>query len=163
MSQYTTISLLQRRLDPAILAGLADDINTPPDIDDGQAVAVVSRAITDGAAVIEARLAARLDLAGLMAEGGGLDSPTDEDWSPATAAQAALERINATLALYCLYQRRCLSDAANPLRLARELAEAHLRNVANGTEQLGGEPCNEGFSTTAEVSPAISLESISRF
>jgi phage gp36-like protein len=145
---FTTLAQLASRLDPAVLAGLADDLNTPPDLEDEQTVAVIEKAITDGASVIESHLASRLDLAALVAE---------------PSAAASLERINATLALYCLYQRRCLSDAANPLRPARELAEAHLRNVANGTEQLGGEVANEAFSSTEEVEATFSVEALQRF
>jgi phage gp36-like protein len=133
MPIYTTLSQLARRLDSAVLAGLADDINSPPDIGDPETAAVVSQAITDGASLIDSYLLGRVDLS-----------------SPLT--QAALERLNATLALYFLYARRYLDDAHNPLAAAKELVLEHLSAVARGAAKLSdgddGAPEMVVFSTT---------------
>jgi phage gp36-like protein len=145
---YTTLDLLKQRLDPAVLAGLADDVNMPPDLEDAQTTAVIAQAVADGAALIDSCLGAQLDLA---------DS----------AVRAALERLNATLALYFLYQRRCLDDRLNPLASARELAEAHLRAVASGRAQLGGTldsaPSKTAWSSTEEREPTVSRETLRGF
>lgn len=86
---YTTLELLRQRMDSQVLAGLADDVNTPPSLSDSQTIAVIEQAIADGADRIESILGAQLDLSD-------------------AAARAALERLNATLALYYLFQRRSL-------------------------------------------------------
>lgn len=148
MSTYTTIALLRARLDSAVLAGLADDVNTPPNGSDPQTIAVIEQAIADGAGVIERILGAQLDLS---------DPPV----------RSALERLNATLALYFLFQRRALDDSMNPLAASRELAETHLRAVARGAATLGGTldsaPQKTAWSSTAEREPVISRASLERF
>jgi phage gp36-like protein len=136
MPVYTSLPLLAKRLDPAIIAGLADDVNAPPDIEDPETVAVISQAITDGASLIDSYLLGRIDLS-----------------TPLT--QAALERLNATLALYFLYQRRYLNDALNPLSSSKELVMAHLAAVSRGVARLSdgddGSPEMLVFSTTEDV------------
>jgi phage gp36-like protein len=136
MATYTTLTQLQRRIDPAILAGLADDINAPPDIDDPETIAVIDQAITDGASLIDSYLLGRVDLS-------------------APLTQAALERLNATLALYFLYQRRYLDDALNPLGSSKELVLDHLAAVSRGAAKLAdgddGSPEMLVFSTTEDV------------
>ena len=113
MAVYTTIEDLTKRLDEEILAGLADDDRTPPDINDPATQEVIQQAIIDGAQLIDSYLLGRVDL---------------ED----SEVQAALERINATLALYYLYRRRCLDDAQNPLATARDAVTSQLAAVSRG-------------------------------
>jgi len=148
MAIYTTIDDLKRRLEPAVLAGLADDQNTPPDLEDPDTQDVIEQAIADGANLIDSYLLGRVDLA---------SAPT----------QAALERINATLALYFLYRRRYVDDALNPLAAAREAVCAHLAAVARGEERLAdgddGSPEQEVYSTTEEAERVLDGESLSRF
>jgi len=148
MAIYSTIDDLKRRLEPAVLAGLADDQNTPPDLEDPDTQDVIEQAIADGANLIDSYLLGRVDLA---------SAPT----------QAALERINATLALYFLYRRRYVDDALNPLAAAREAVCAHLAAVARGEERLAdgddGSPEQEVYSTTEEAERVLDGESLSRF
>ncbi len=148
MAIYTTIDDLKRRLEPAVLAGLADDQNTPPDLEDPDTQDVIEQAIADGANLIDSYLLGRVDLA---------SAPT----------QAAVERINATLALYFLYRRRYVDDALNPLAAAREAVCAHLAAVARGEERLAdgddGSPEQEVYSTTEEAERVLDGESLSRF
>jgi phage gp36-like protein len=136
MAIYTSLPQLAKRLDATILAGLADDVNAPPDIEDPETVAVIAQAITDGASLIDSYLLGRVDLS-----------------SPLT--QAALERLNATLALYFLYQRRYLDDALNPLSSSKELVLDHLAAVSRGAAKLAdgddGAPEMLVFSTTQDV------------
>lgn len=136
MATYTTLAQLLRRLDAGVLAGLADDLNNPPDIGDPETVAVIDQAITDGASLIDSYLLGRVDLS-------------------APLTQAALERLNATLALYFLYARRYLDDAHNPLSAPRELVLEHLSAVARGTARLAdgddGAPELVVFSTTQDA------------
>ena len=47
MSTYTTIDDLKKRLDEEVLAGLADDANTPPDLADATTIATLDQAIAD--------------------------------------------------------------------------------------------------------------------
>lgn len=140
MAIYTTLSQLQRRLDATVLAGLADDLNSPPDIGDPETVAVIEQAITDGASLIDSYLLGRVDLG-------------------APLTQAALERLNATLALYFLYARRYLDDAHNPLGAARELVMEHLSAVARGSARLAdgddGAPEMVVFSTTQDAAREV--------
>jgi phage gp36-like protein len=117
MAIYTSLDHLTKRLDAEILAGLADDVNTPPSLDGEAAQAVVAQAIADGASLIDSYLLGRINLADAL-------------------ACAALERINATLALYFLYQRRYVDDSLNPLAAAREAVQAHLADVAQGRARL---------------------------
>ena len=135
MAIYTSIDDLKKRLDPEVLAGLADDENTPPDLDDPETQAVIAQAIADGSQLIDSYLTGRADLAN-------------------AAVQASLERINATLALYFLYRRRYVDDALNPLAAAREAVSAHLAAVSRGEERLAdgeqGTPEMEVYSTTEE-------------
>ena len=63
MAVYTTIDNLLKRLDPEILAGLADDENSPPSISDPDTQAVVAQAIADGANLIDSYLLGRVELA----------------------------------------------------------------------------------------------------
>ena len=148
MAIYTTIDDLKKRLDAEVLAGLADDENTPPDLDDPDTQDVIQRAISDGASLIDSYLTGRVDLG----------SPQ---------VQAALERINATLALYFLYRRRYVDDALNPLAAAREALCAHLSAVTRGEERLGdgddGSPEMEVYSTTAERERVLDEETLSKF
>jgi phage gp36-like protein len=136
MATYTTLSQLMKRLDSTILAGLADDVNALPDIDDPETIAVIDQAITDGASLIDSYLLGRVNLS-----------------LPLT--QAALERLNATLALYFLYQRRYLDDALNPLSSSKELVLDHLAAVSRGSAKLAdgddGAPDMLVFSTTEDV------------
>ena len=145
MAIYTTIDDLKRRLEPAVLA---DDQNTPPDLEDPDTQDVIEQAIADGANLIDSYLLGRVDLA---------SAPT----------QAAVERINATLALYFLYRRRYVDDALNPLAAAREAVCAHLAAVARGEERLAdgddGSPEQEVYSTTEEAERVLDGESLSRF
>lgn len=136
MPIYTSLPQLVKRLDTSILAGLADDVNAPPDIEDPETVAVIDQAITDGASLIDSYLLGRVDLSSLP-------------------IQAALERLNATLALYFLYQRRYLDDALNPLSSSKELVLDHLAAVSRGAAKLAdgddGAPEMVVFSTTEDV------------
>jgi phage gp36-like protein len=154
MPNYTTIELMKQRLDAAVLAGLADDLNTPPELAAPQTLAVLEQAIADGAHVIDSILGARLELAPYAAD-------------PDPQQSSALERLNCTLAIYFLYQRRCLDDSLNPLGAARELAERHLRAVARGAEQLGGTldgvPQRAAWSSTEQRLPALRAASLERF
>jgi phage gp36-like protein len=137
-----------KRLDPAVLAGLADDVNSPPDINDVQTQANLSQAISDGAALIDSYLLGRVDLA-------------------SAPVQAALERINATLALYFLYRRRYLSDSQNPLSAARDMAAAHLAAVASGGVKIAdgadGEPQSAAFSTSDAVEKKLDAAGLKKF
>jgi len=148
MAIYTTIADLTKRLDPEILAGLADDENTPPDLEDAETVAVLNQAINDGANLIDSYLLGRVDLADAQ-------------------VQASLERMNATLALYFLYRRRYLDDALNPLAAAREAVSAHLAAVARGEEKLAdgedGTPDIVVFSTTEDTERVLDGEALNRF
>ncbi len=134
MAIYTTIDDLERRLDAEVLAGLADDANTPPDLEDPDTQATINQAIADGAGLIDSYLLGRADLG----------SPL---------VQAALERINATLAIYYLYRRRYLDDTLNPLAAAKEAVTAHLEGVARGRAKIAdgdeGSPESTVHSTTA--------------
>ncbi|MCH7472198.1 DUF1320 family protein [bacterium] len=148
MAVYTTIDDLKKRLDPEILAGLADDVNTPPDIADPDTVAALNYAIADGANLIDSYLLGRADLA-------------------AAAVQAALERMNATLALYFLYRRRYVDDALNPLAAAKEAITSHLAAVAAGKIKIDdgeeGEPEMIVFSTTEAEERVLDKEALGRF
>jgi phage gp36-like protein len=143
MAVYTDLASLQRRLDPAVLAGLADDVNTPPDLGDPETIAVMEQAITDGASLIDSYLLGRVDLS-----------------SPLT--QAALERLNATLALYFLYRRRYLDDSRNPLSAAKEMVAEHLAAVSRGEAKLAdgddGAPDLVVFSTTENVERIVDVK-----
>ena len=140
MAIYTTIADLTKRLDPQVLAGLADDVNTPPDIADSATIAVIEKAIADGAGLIDSYLLGRVDLANQL-------------------VCASLERLNATLALYFLYQRRYVDPGLNPLAAAKEAILAHLAGVATGAEKIadGGEGSPElvVFSTTEDVARVL--------
>lgn len=148
MSIYTTIDDLKKRLDGEVLAGLADDANTPPDLNDAETQAVIQQAISDGASLIDSYLTGRIDL----------DNPQ---------VQAALERINATLALYFLYRRRFVDDALNPLAAAREALCSHLLAVTRGEERLGdggaGSPEMEVHSTTEDSPRVLAATKLSKF
>jgi len=148
MAVYTTIDDLAKRLDSEVLAGLADDENTPPDLEDAETIAVLNQAIGDGASLIDSYLLGRVDLAD-------------------AAVQASLERMNATLALYFLYRRRYLDDALNPLAAAREAVAAHLAAVARGEEKLAdgedGTPDMVVFSTTEDSERVLDEESLAKF
>lgn len=148
MAIYTTIEDLTKRLDPAVLAGLADDVNAPPDLEDEETQAVIEQAISDGASLIDSYLLGRVDLSSAV-------------------TQAALERINATLALYFLYRRRYVDDALNPLGAAREAVCAHLAAVSRGEEHLadGDDAAPEMivFSTTEDTERVLDSEALERF
>ncbi len=148
MAIYTTIEDLARRLDPEVLAGLADDVNNPPDLEDAGTVMVINQAITDGANLIDSYILGHADLG-----------------SP--AVQASLERTNATLALYYLYRRRFIDDVHNPLAAAREAVCAHLAAVARGEERLAeaddGQPGMTVYSTTEEAERVLDGESLAGF
>ena len=116
MAVYTSIEDLQKRLDPQVLAGLADDVNLQPDIDDALTRDIIQQAIGDGGSLIDSYLLGRVDLA-----------------DPQVAA--ALERINATLALYFLYRRRYVDDSLNPLSAPREAVVSFLLEVASGRKK----------------------------
>jgi phage gp36-like protein len=145
MAIYTSIDALARRLDAGVLAGLADDSNSPPVLTAPQTVAVLEQAIRDGASLIDSYLLGRANLA-----------------DPLTAAM--LERMNATLALYYLYRRRYLDDARNPLSAAQEMVQAQLHAIARGEARLeaaaGERPGLEVLSTTADTERAISHASL---
>ena len=49
MAVYTSIEDLEKRLDPQVLAGLADDVNPVPDIDDSLTREIIQQAIGDTA------------------------------------------------------------------------------------------------------------------
>ncbi len=148
MATYTTLADLEKRLDPAVLAGLADDVNTPPDLEDAATQAVIERAIADGASLIDSYLLGRVDLSNQL-------------------VCSALERINATLALYFLYQRRYVDEHANPLAAAKEAVLAHLAAVSSGTAKLAdgddGMPEVVVFSTTEDVARTLDREQLRRF
>jgi phage gp36-like protein len=148
MAIYTTIEDLKKRLDAEVLAGLADDENTPPSLSDPDTVEVINQAIGDGASLIDSYLLGHVELA----------SPQ---------VQASLERINATLALYFLYRRRYVDDALNPLAAAREAVSAHLAAVARGEEHLGdgddGSPSMEVYSTTEDSERVLDDAKLGRF
>ena len=148
MPTYTTLELLVKRLDPAVLAGLADDLNTPPSLADPETLAVVNQAITDGASLIDSYLLGRVELA------------------DATAA-AALERMNATLALYFLYRRRFLDDSRNPLTAAKDMVQAQLAAVAQGEAHLGTagseRPENLVYSSTEHLPRFLDPAALGRF
>ena len=132
MAVYTSIEDLEKRLDPQVLAGLADDVNPSPDLDDSLTREVIQQAIGDGGSLIDSYLLGRVDLA----------DPFVVD---------SLERINATLALYFLYRRRYVDDSQNPLSASREAVVSFLADVANGAARLGGEPGqpqNSAWSST---------------
>ena len=148
MATYTTIEHLTRRLDAQVLAGLADDTNTPPDLEDPATQAVITQAIADGAGLIDSYLLGRVDLSSLL-------------------VQAALERLNATLALYFLYRRRYLDDRENPLSSSREMVQAYLAQVAAGAAKLpadaDGEPEQAVFSTTEGLKRRLDAPALKRF
>jgi phage gp36-like protein len=148
MAVYTTLTQLVRRLDAAVLAGLADDRNTPPDLADSETLAVVTQAIADGASLIDSYLLGRVDLA-----------------NPAT--EAMLERMNATLALYFLYRRRYFDDQSNPLTASKELILEHLHAISRGEARLdaGGSETPEliVMSTTEETARALSTATLGRY
>jgi len=148
MAAYTSIDQLQKRLDAQVLAGLADDENTPPDLEDPATQAVLTQAIADGAGLIDSYLLGRVDLSSLL-------------------VQAALERLNATLALYFLYRRRYLDDRENPLSSSREMVQAYLAQVAAGEAKLpadvDGEPEQAVFSTTEGLKRRLDAPALKRF
>lgn len=148
MAIYTTIDDLKKRLDAEVLAGLADDENAPPDLDDPDTQAVLQQAIADGASLIDSYLLGRVELGN-------------------SQVQASLERANATLALYFLYRRRYVDDALNPLAAAREVVGAHLAAVARGEERLGdgddGTPELEVYSTTADEERVLDKTKLGKF
>ena len=150
MAIYTSIDELAKRLDPAILAGLADDTNTPPDINDSATQVVLNQAISDGASLIDSYLVGRLDLGDPL-------------------VQASLERANATLALYMLYRRRYVDDALNPLAAAREAICAHLAAVCRGEEHIGlgdtgdAEPEQCAYSNTEEQERSLDWDALQGF
>jgi phage gp36-like protein len=149
MATYTTLENLKKRLDPAILAGLADDVNSPPDIGAAETIAVINQAIGDGASLIDSYVLGRCDLS-------------------SSAVQASLERANATLALYFLYRRRYLDDSLNPLALAREAVAQHLCDIAAGKVKLddgsgSGTPEGEVFSTTQDSERELDPVTLGRF
>jgi phage gp36-like protein len=137
MAVYTSVDDLVKRLDPEVLAGLADDVNSPPELADSGTQAAIQQAISDGANLIESYLGGRVN-------------------TTLPAVADALERINATLALYFLYRRRYVDDAANPLAASREAVEEHLAAIARGDAHLGGadgsaQPEPLVFSTTEDA------------
>jgi len=148
MATYTTIADLEKRLDSSVLAGLADDVNTPPNLADAGTQAVLEKAIADGANLIDSYLLGRVDLANPL-------------------VGAALERINATLALYFLYQRRYVDDSLNPLAAAKEAILAHLAAVLAGTAKIAdgadGSPELVVFSTTEDAERTLDATKLRRF
>lgn len=124
---------------------MADDANTPPDIADTETEAVIEQAISDGASLIDSYLLGRVDLGHPL-------------------VSAALERMNATLALYFLYQRRYVDDALNPLAAAREAVCGHLAAVASGRARLhdgdDGTPSLEVHSTTDDKARLLDTNSL---
>ena len=148
MATYTSIENLKKRLDEEVLAGLADDANTPPDLGDATTIATLDQAIADGADLIDSYLLVRVDLSN-------------------TLVQAALERINATLALYFLYRRRYLDDSLNPLSAPRDAVTAHLAAVARGQAKLAdgdtGSPEMLVYSTTEDAKRILGKEELAKF
>jgi phage gp36-like protein len=148
MAVYTNLEELKKRLDPQVLAALADDVNNPPQMMHSTTIAVVERAIAVGAAIIDGYLLGIADLA-----------------NPQT--QAALERINSTLALYFLYRRRYLSDNQNPLAASRDMVLAHLEAIAAGRERIfDGEEFKPElivFSTTQDSERIFGKDRLARF
>ena len=148
MAIYTTIADLSKRLDPQVLAGLADDANTPPDIADSATIAVIEQAIADGAGLIDSYLLGRVDLANQL-------------------VCASLERLNATLALYFLYQRRYVDPSLNPLALTRDAILGYLSAVASGAAKLvdgcDGSPELVVFSTTEDVARVLDTDKLKSF
>ncbi len=148
MATYTSIENLKKRLDEEVLAGLADDANTPPDIGNATTIATLDQAIADGADLIDSYLLGRVDLSN-------------------TLVQAALERINATLALYFLYRRRYLDDSLNPLSAPRDAVVAHLLAVARGQAKLAdgdtGSPEMVVYSTTENEDRVLGKEELAKF
>lgn len=148
MPIYTSISNLKKRIDASILASLADDVNSPPDINAAETVAVIDQAITDGASLIDSYLLGRVDLSSV-------------------AVQASLERANATLALYFLYRRRYLDDSLNPLALSKGAVLMHLSEVASGRARIAdeddGSPDALISSTTEEQERELSADKLRSF
>lgn len=147
MAVYTSIEDLEKRLDPQVLAGLADDVNPSPDIDDTLTREVIQQAIGDGGSLIDSYLTGRVDLAD-------------------THVMASLERINATLALYFLYRRRYVDDSLNPLSASREAVTSFMAEVASGTARLGadpGQPLAGGWSSTMEALRSFDERKLSGF
>jgi phage gp36-like protein len=148
MATYTTIADLEKRLDSQILAGLADDVNTPPDLADAGTQAVLEKAIADGASLIDSYLLGRVDLSNQL-------------------VCAALERLNATLALYFLYQRRYVDDKLNPLALSKEAILGHLAAVLAGTAKIAdgadGSPELVVYSTTEDSERVLDAGKLRRF
>ncbi|MCB1216431.1 DUF1320 family protein [bacterium] len=147
MAVYTSIEDLEKRLDPQVLAGLADDVNPVPDIDDSLTREIIQQAIGDGGSLIDSYLTGRVDLG---------DSQV----------QASLERINATLALYFLYRRRYVDDSLNPLSASREAVESFMVEVASGAARLGvdpGQPQQQGWSTTTDAERVFDGRRLSGF
>lgn len=147
MAVYTSIEDLEKRLDPQVLAGLADDVNPSPDLDDSLTRDVILQAIGDGGSLIDSYLTGRIDLGDTLV----VDS---------------LERINATLALYFLYRRRYVDDSQNPLSASREAVVSFLSDVANGTARLGGEPGQpraSAWSSTDGAERRLSVRRLSGF
>ena len=120
----------------------------PPDLEHADTQAVVEQAIADGASLIDSYLLGRVNLADPL-------------------VSAALERINATLALYFLYQRRYVDDALNPLAAAREAVQAHLADVAQGRARLaegtGEAPELAVLSTTEDEARVLKGGALKRF
>ncbi len=147
MAIYTSIAELERRLDAEVLAGLADDANTPPDLADVVTREVINQAITDGADLIDSYLLGRVNLA-------------------QPVVQASLERINATLALYFLYRRRYVDDAVNPLAAAKEAVTAHLAAVASGQVKIvdgdEGTPQATIYCTTSGCNRVLGAEKLKK-
>ncbi len=147
MAVYTSIEDLEKRLDPQVLAGLADDVNPLPDIDDALTRDIIQQAIGDGGSLIDSYLTGRVDLADPQVE-------------------SSLERINATLALYFLYRRRYVDDSQNPLSASREAVVSFLAEVAGGTARLGadpGQPQHSGWSSTQDVERILAGGKLSGF
>ena len=147
MAVYTSIEDLEKRLDPQVLAGLADDVNPLPDIDDALTRDIIQQAIGDGGSLVDSYLMGRVDLADPL-------------------VMAGLERINATLALYFLYRRRYVDDSLNPLSASREAVESFMAEVANGNARLGGDPVQPlmaGWSSTQDSESVFDERKLSGF
>ncbi|MCB1186939.1 DUF1320 family protein [bacterium] len=147
MAVYTSIEDLEKRLDPQVLAGLADDVNPLPDIDDALTRDIIQQAIGDGGSLVDSYLMGRVDLADPL-------------------VMAGLERINATLALYFLYRRRYVDDSLNPLSASREAVESFMAEVANGNARLGGDPGQPqmaGWSSTQDSEGVFDQRKLSGF
>lgn len=148
MAIYSTLADLAQRLDAAVLAGLADDSRNPPELAHPETVAVIERALSDGAGLIDSYLLGRVDLSNQL-------------------VCSALERINATLALYFLYRRRYLDDSLNPLTAAREAVLSHLALVASGQARLAdgadGSPELIVYSTTEDAARVLERGKLTRF